>query len=409
MKNLFILLILTLSTLASAANFPKPDIGNTQSFPSLTKNLKGEIVAYWIEKDEFDKSYLYYSISKDKGENFSQKTLIYADINLSASKLAKPKILFKKDGSMVAVFSFKLGTPPPPAAKVNHDAHSGHSGGAQASAPPAPKSRRPSSIKFTTSTDGVRFSEPQWVDRDTTKLTRGFFDAIVLANDELAVSYLKDVKGPKMHEERDLRIAITKNGIFQQEIVLDSVVCHCCNISLLVEKNGTLNVYYRDNNKDIRDIGCITSIDNGISFISKGIIHADKWELKGCPHTTANSISLDSDSYIAWFSGSTYTKPGVRVFSKKGKMLTILNESSKNPVFSSDGKGINLSWEETSEAGQNVIMLGNITNGKFKNSSHAPIFGQNPVSFTMEDNVLVAYEAISEDKKTEIKTVLIKN
>lgn len=73
---------------------------------------------------------------------------------------------------------------------------------------------------------------------------RGFFDAVLMANDEVAVAYLKDVKNSTKHEERDLRLAIIKNGVFQDEKLIDPVVCDCCNISMLLDANGALNIYY---------------------------------------------------------------------------------------------------------------------------------------------------------------------
>ena len=103
----------------------------------------------------------------------------------------------EKDGSLVAVFSNRSDAPTP-------TTQEGRGRG------------RSLDIVYCTSKDGgATWTTPQSVDTDPTKgIVRGFFDAVVLPNDEIAVAYLKDVKGSTKHEERDLRLVLTKNSVF---------------------------------------------------------------------------------------------------------------------------------------------------------------------------------------------------
>ncbi|MCU0338763.1 MAG: glycoside hydrolase [Spirosomaceae bacterium] len=178
------------------------------AMPLLNQTPKGDVLLSWTEKDTDGKTAFCMALSKDKGHTFSEKKIIATGYGIGNSRLMRARVLSKKDGSLVAVFM------------NNPNAGPGRGG-------------RGGQVAYCVSKDsGTTWTLPQPVDTDPTpNLMRGFFDATVLANDEVAVAYLKDVKGSTKHEERDLRIAITKNGVFEAEKLIDAVVCDCCNIS----------------------------------------------------------------------------------------------------------------------------------------------------------------------------------
>lgn len=395
----------------SLANDPFADASHAYSLPTLTQNNKGEVVVYWTEKDAENKMYLYFATSTDVGKTFSDKQLIFADAGIGASRLARPKLLFKKDGTMVAVFSYRAAaTPAPPQApkaEIGHEGHTNHERTPLPAAPPA-RPKRESQIRYTESKDGGKtWTEPKNVDNDATPLVRGFFDAVVLPNDEIAVAYLKDVKNSTKHEERDLRIAITKNGIFQDEQLIDPVVCDCCNISLLVDGKGILNVYYRDNNDDIRDIAVMKSNDNGISFSKSEIIHNDKWEIKGCPHSGASSVATKHGTLVTWFAG-TPENGGVRIVNQEGKLLKILGATAKNAQISADGKQVIWVWEEKNTEGVSAIYYSKIMDDVVADAVkvEASDKGQNASSIIANGKILVAYESTASPKTSVVLKVL---
>lgn len=376
------------------------DPNKTYILPTFTQNNKGEVVLYWTEKDAENKMYLYFSTSNDVGKTFSDKQLVYADGGIGASRLARPKLLFKKDGTMVAVFSYRSGgATPPPAKKPEAMSHEGGHGNA-APTPPASRPKRESQIRYTESKDGGKtWSEPKSVDNDPTPLVRGFFDAAVLPNDEIAVAYLKDVKNSTKHEERDLRLVITKNGVFQDEKLIDPVVCDCCNISLLVDNKGVLNIYYRDNNDDIRDIAVLKSSDNGVTFSKSEIIHNDKWEIKGCPHSGASSTATSSGTLVTWFSGTT-ENGGIRIVNQEGKLLKVLGSAAKNAQTSADSQQAVWVWEEKNDEGTNAIYYSKITGNNITEAQKVidSEKGQNVSSIIIKGKILVAYESTSTPK-----------
>lgn len=424
MKNTFMILATCFTLFSVHAQAQFADTSRSYILPTLTKNNQGEAVLYWTEKDDKNVLHLYFSVSKDAGKTFGDKKLIYADGGLGASKLARPRLLFKKDGAMVAFFTHRSGgaTPPqqrptpPVAQESSHDNHgktaAGHDGGhghAEKPAAPAPSVARPkreTQIKFTVSKDGgTTWTAPESVDTDTSKLVRGFFDVVILPNDEMAVAYLKDVKGSTKHEERDLRLALTKNGVFQEEKLIDPVVCDCCNISLLVDNKGAFHVFYRDNNDNIRDIAEIVSKDNGATFSKPTILHNDKWKIDGCPHSGAASVATKNAQYITWFSGTQNGESGIRLAHADGKLIKILGSSAKNATLSADAEQALLVWEQTSENGTSGVFYGKIKNDKIADnqSVSASINGQNAYSLLLNGKVVIAYEVLKADKKTTIQ------
>lgn len=403
-KNICVIiasLILGLSQFSMAQHTSFADKDYAYTLPTFAKNKQGEPVLYWTEKDNKNVLALYFSVSKDGGKTFGNKKLIYADAGLGSSRLMRPKLLFKKDGSIAAVFSYRAPAVAAPAAPEG--GHGNHN------AAPAPKPKRELQIRYTVSKDnGSTWTAPTSVDSDTSKLVRGFFDAVVLANDEIAVAYLKDVKGSTKHEERDLRMVITKNGVFQPEKLIDPVVCDCCNISLLVDNKGILNVFYRDNNDDIRDIARMTSADNGTSFSKPAILHHDKWKIKGCPHAGVTSVATPTGALVTWFSGAN-EQSGVRLVDEDGKLLKVLNANAKNGYVAAEGKQGVFVWEQTTEGGASQIFYNKITGGKALDNQllSGSDYGQNAAGLLVNGKLILAYEVAKPDSKTALSVKVV--
>lgn len=405
-RNIYImmaLMMLGLSQFATAQHTSFADNGHAYILPTLTKNKQGEPVLYWTEKDDKNEMALYFAVSKDGGKTFGNKKLIYADAGIGSSRLMRPRLLFKKDGTMAAVFSYRAPAVVTPAPVAHEGGHGNHN------AAPAPKAKRDLQIRYTVSNDnGTNWTAPISVDADTARLVRGFFDAVVLANDEIAVAYLKDVKGSTKHEERDLRMVITKNGVFQPEKLIDPVVCDCCNISLLVDNKGTLNVFYRDNNSDIRDIARMTSADNGATFSKPAILHHDKWEIKGCPHAGVASTATPTGALVTWFSGAN-EQSGVRLVDAEGKLLKVLSANAKNGSVAADGKQGAFVWEQTTEGGTSQLFYNKIAGGKAQDNQllSGSDYGQNATSLLINGKLIVVYEVARPSQKTALSVRVV--
>ncbi len=431
-KTIFCVGMLAVSGLTSYANGRGNFSDTTRAYavPTLIKTPKGTVVLSWTEKDNDGVTYFYWAESTDKGQTFGDKKLIFSSVGIGSSRLMRPKLLVKKDGSMVAVFSMP-GTPsaapqPAPAAHANHEAaHANHEaapashdhgagqGGEKprADGPPkgAARGGRPSDLQivYSLSTDqGDTWSQPAPVHADKTpNMVRGFFDAIVLANGEIGVAYLNDIPG-KAHE-RDLKFVTSKGDRFGEVKTLDPFVCDCCNISLLVDNKGTLNLYYRENQDNTRDIAKMTSTDNGATFSKADILLADNWKINGCPHSGPTSSTNANGNLIAWMSGTT-DSPGIRVATQQGKRLFVLDDATaKNAFLVAAPKSSVLLWEQNqaTEAGvSSVIAYKNITSDQnpatqlVKNA----IRGTNATGVVVDNQLVIAYEIKGPNNKNSV-------
>jgi BNR repeat-like domain len=383
------LLPIVIVCMANLASFAKPILDDTTkaySMPLLVKTPQGDVLLTWMEKDIAGKTSFCLAFSKDNGKTFEDKKVIYSGMGVSSSRLMRAKLLTKKDGSLVAVFSNRPDTSTPGVG------------------------RRAAEIVYCVSKDkGNTWTSPQPVDTDPTKgIMRGFFDAVLMANDEVAVAYLKDVKNSTKHEERDLRLAITKNGIFQDEKLIDPVVCDCCNISMLLDANGILNIYYRDNNNDIRDIAKISSTDNAQTFSKPQILYNDNWQINGCPHNGATASMFGKSSLIAWFSGTT-NQPGIRLVTQEGKQLFVLDGTAKNAYLSSHNQNAALFWEQNQENNISKIAYRKVSKDKVSETLwiNDSTNGINPTGLVLDNQMVVAYEIKQPNKKNTIKVEMV--
>ncbi len=361
------------------------------SMPLLAKTSKGEVMLSWTEKDAQGMISFCVAFSKDNGKTFSEKKTIYSGTGIGNSRMMRAKVLSKKDGSFVAVFTNR---------GEATASSSGRGGG------------RSSNIVYCVSKDGATtWTAPQPVDSDPKQgIVRGFFDAVLMSNDEIAVAYLKDVANSTKHEERDLRLVVSKNGVMQPEKLIDPVVCDCCPINLFVDAQGALNVIYRDNNNDIRDMAKMVSTDNAETFSKSQILHNDSWKIMGCPHSGAVSSTTDKGALISWFSGADSEK-GIRLATQEGKKLLVINEpSAKNQALVGGAQASVLLWEQNkAEDGLSQIAFCKINNGKVSEIAwiEESLNGTNAVGLTIGNQLLVAYEVKQANGKNSLKVSTI--
>jgi BNR repeat-like domain len=373
-----------------SASFIKPingleaDTSLTYSTPTLQTTPTGDLMLVWSEKNTQGQNALCFSISTDKGVTFGAKKTVAQNTGLGNSRFSKAKILYKKNGDMVAVYSQRFENPP-----------IGKPGG-----------RGPAGIVSSISKDkGNTWSQAVFVDTDpSTKLLRGFFDATIMANDELAVVYLKDVAGSTKHEERDLRLAITKEGAFQPEIILDAIACDCCPVNISLNTKAELQVIYRDNNDDIRDMAILTSKDNAKTFSVSRILSVDNWKIAGCPHSGAVTFHGGQMSLSAWQAGAD-KEPGLRLVDAAGKKLYINTDASaKNPALAGNQNVQVFTWEQTNES-VSKIAYKTLTGDKLGETQWlAKSDNATGVTALVQDKTLLfAYEVKMPNKKNQLK------
>lgn len=132
------------------------------------------------------------------------------------------------------------------------------------------------------------------------------------------------------------------------------VVCECC-WAHVVPGVDTVQVLYRNNDSNLRDIRAVRSLDGGASFTDELDLDPTDWIISGCPVAGPHAIRL-GDSVFAVFS-SAATAPGqVYLHSYEpdswtpGYFRPIDPTSDRNqriPRIASDGSGLAVVWEET--------------------------------------------------------------
>ena len=381
------------------SNLNPDDTTKAYSMPLLAQTPKGDVMLSWTEKNAEGVTSFCIAFSKDKGKTFSEKKVIFSGTGIGNSRMMRAKVLTKKDGSLVAVFSNRGESTAPAQAQSQPAPPQGGRGGGGG---------RSSNIVYCVSKDGgSTWTSPVSVDSDPKQgIVRGFFDAVVLPNDEVAVAYLKDVANSTKHEERDLRMVVTKNGAFQPERVIDPVVCDCCPISMLIDANGALNIVYRDNNDNIRDMAKMISTDNAETFSKSQILHNDEWKINGCPHSGAVATTAGKGALFAWYSGAE-KESGIRLVNNEGKKLVVLSESSaKNAALAEGSQNQILLWEQNKpESNLTQIAFKKVN----KNNVSETIWvdgssnGINSTGLIIDNQLLVAYEVKQANKRNSLK------
>jgi len=395
---------------AASAGPVAGDTARAFGVPTLTRTPAGKVALSWTEKDAQGVVSFYWAESADNGATFGGKKLIFASRGLGSSRLMRPRLLFRKGGQPIAVFALQGSEVPKTAASAEHHHHD-HAPAARPADAPKTGGRggRPSDLQivFTVSSDGgSTWTPPAAVHQDkTTPAVRGFFDAAVLANGEVAVAYLNDIPG-KPHE-RDLRLVTSTDGRFGAEQILDPFSCDCCNISLLVDAGGALNVYYRENQDNIRDIAHLRSTDHGKTFGKSVILSPDNWKVNGCPHSGPSAAVAAGTNLIAWYSGAP-DAPGIRVANQEGKRLFVLAEpTAKNAWLAAAPDAAVLVWEqsEVSEAGatsyityRTIGATGAAQPVRVAGSANAT----NATALVSNGKLLVAYEVRNPNNKNSL-------
>ncbi len=167
----------------------------------------------------------------------------------------------------------------------------------------------------------------------------------------------------------DVRIARSVDGgrTFSPGTIVARGSCQCCRTSLFVDEHGQVYLAWRhlyDHN--IRDIALATSIDRGDSFSEPRRIHADEWQIDGCPHS-GPSLTVDADRaiHVSWYTGGDNFS-GIRYASSSdgGRRFTEPQLiRSRIPIASarlaaSDGTPVWIAWEDPLEKRIHVSATG---------------------------------------------------
>ncbi len=95
--------------------------------------------------------------------------------------------------------------------------------------------------------------------------------------------------------------------------VLDERVCECCQTDAALTADGPIVVYRNRGASEIRDIAVVRSTGNGWS--EPTILHADSWQIHGCPVNGPAVAAEGQDVAVAWFTAAGATPRVLVAFS----------------------------------------------------------------------------------------------
>lgn len=258
---------------------PLSDPGADAMSVYLTKNHKGEPVIAWSQEDTLTKEIsFFYTTIGPSGKPSGDRISIPIEQNAALHAEGMPKVAFRKNGDVFAVYEVKT--------KSDVNPYAGE-------------------IHYVYSSDGKMWSQPARIHIDSSKdKGRSFFDITSLSNGEIGICWLDTAFGTS---GRPVKFARTDaHHTFVGETIVDSLACECCRTAIASGADGSIDIVFRDIlNDSIRDISVSSSSDQGNSFNKAQCFSGDNWNINGCPHNGPDVVSDKDNIYASWFTGST--------------------------------------------------------------------------------------------------------
>lgn len=95
---------------------------------------------------------------------------------------------------------------------------------------------------------------------------------------------------------------INRDGLKEDEAVLDDKTCDCCNTELIMTETGPLVAYRNNSDAGDRDIHLMQKRDG--DWLKDSPLHRDNWHINGCPVNGPAGDGEGDELAIAWFTGA---------------------------------------------------------------------------------------------------------
>ena len=181
-------------------------------------------------------------------------------------------------------------------------------------------------VKVRTSRDGGRtWSNEVIPHRDGTETEHGFVSFFETPGKDPSLGLVwldgREMAGHGSHGagggQMTLRTTtVSAKGVAGTEVVIDGRVCDCCQTSAATTDTAVLVAYRDRSDKEIRDI-YVSRFENG-KWSAGAPVHADNWEINGCPVNGPVIAAKGQSVAVAWFAAKDNAPKTQLAFSKDG-------------------------------------------------------------------------------------------
>ncbi len=259
--------------------------------PELSATANGRLILSWVEKVGEKRHALRFA--SREGNDWSRSGTVAEGDNWFVNWADFPSVIGLTDGSLAAHWLVKSGS-----STYAYD------------------------VNIARSRDGGKtWGKPVVPHTDKTQTEHGFVSLIPLQDGRVGAFWLdgrnlKDVKD-EGDEHRPLPVnmtlryaAVDADGKLSEETQLDDRVCECCQTSAALTSAGAIAVYRDRSDTEVRDIYTVSSQQG--SWSAPRAVHADNWEINGCP-VNGPSVSADGRRVaVGWYTAAN-DSPRVRV------------------------------------------------------------------------------------------------
>lgn len=246
-----------------------PPAARGASAPNLFATPGGEIWLTWLEPVDEARRAHRMRVAKLAGASWSPPVTITEGARVVANWADVPSVAGQRDGSLVAHWAEKIDSP------VSHAY----------------------TVVLARSRDGgatwTRLGSPH---RDGTASEHGFV-SLVPDGDGMLVTWLDGRETGQSGGATMLRAARIGETIGEEQIV-DERVCDCCSTAAIATSTGPAIVYRDRSDKELRDPWIARRLPDGWS---RGAVHADGWEIAGCPVNGPAIAARESAVVVAWY------------------------------------------------------------------------------------------------------------
>jgi hypothetical protein len=274
---------------------------------------------------------------------------------------------------------------------------------------------------------GQSWSEPKVPHRDGTQTEHGFVSYFAWDDETAGLVWLDgretamDAESENSHGghhghagDMGLRTARVGPGTgVSDKQLLDSRVCDCCQTASAMTANGPLVIYRGRSEDEIRDIWKVHH--DGEGWSDPELLHADGWQIGGCPVNGPDLIASGRDVVAAWFTMPD-NEPKVRIVVSRdaGREFSDpielgVGRALGRVALEWMGDGFVVAWLDQGETGSTLMLNGFDLDGgdRFGRELLAVdagrISGFPVLTRVADDQLLLAWTEPGEDRRPRVR------